>query len=542
MAPKKIAFDVEAREALRRGVNQLARAVKSTLGPRGHTVVIEKSFGAPTVTKDGVAVAKEIQLKDNLENMGAELVKQAASKTSEDAGDGTTTATVLAEAIFEEALKNIAAGADAMALKRGVETAVGAVVAELKNLSRPVRGRDDIAFVGAIAANNDPEIGRQIADAMEKVGKDGVITVEEGKTLETTVDLVEGMQFDRGYLSPHFITSREDMECVLEDCYVLVHQEKISSVQDFVPLLEKVAGGGKPLLVIAEDVESEALATLVINRLRGALPCCAVKAPGFGDRRKAMMQDIGVLVGGQVISEDLGLELKSIGLADLGRAKKVVVNADTTTVIQGGGKTEDIQGRINQIKNELETTTSDYDREKLEERLAKLAGGVAQINVGAATEVEMKEKQHRVEDAVHATRAAVEEGIVPGGGVALVRAAVKALEETKAKGDEAIGVDIVRRAVRRPLMQIAENAGQDGAIVLAKVLEKKKASWGFDAAKLEYCDLVERGIVDPTKVVRTALQNGASVAGVLVSTDAIVADIPEKKKKGPPGGGHMPEY
>ncbi len=533
MPAKKILFNADAREAMRRGVNQLARAVKTTLGPRGRNVVIEKSFGAPTVTKDGVAVAKEVELKDNMENIGAELVKEAASKTSEDAGDGTTTATVLAEAIFEESLKNIAAGADAMALKRGIEKGVSAVAERLGRISRPVKGRDEIAFVGAIAANNDREIGEQIADAMEKVGKDGVITVEEGKTLETTVDLVEGMQFDRGYLSPHFVTDREDMECVLEDCHVLVNQEKISNVQDFVPLLEKIVQSGRPLLVIAEDVESEALATLVINRLRGALPCCAVKAPGFGDRRKAMMQDIAVLVGGQVISEDLGLELKSVGMADLGRAKKVVVTKDDTTIIQGAGKSEDIRGRIAQIKNELEATTSDYDREKLEERLAKMAGGVAQINVGAATEVEMKEKQHRVEDAVHATRAAVEEGIVPGGGVALLRAA-RALDDLKVEGDEAVGIEIVRRAIVQPLRQIAENAGQDGAVVLEKVLAKSKNSWGFDAAACEYCDLVERGIIDPTKVVRTALQNGASVAGVLVSTDAVVGEIPEKKKAGPP--------
>ena len=538
MAKKKITFDVEAREAMRRGVNKLATAVKVTLGPRGRNVVIEKSFGAPTVTKDGVAVAKEIELPDNFENIGAELVKQAASKTSEDAGDGTTTATILAEAIFEEALKNLAAGADPMALKRGVDKGVAALVGKLRRMSRPVKGRDEIAFVGAIAANNDLEIGNQIADAMEKVGKDGVITVEEGKTLETTVDLVEGMQFDRGYLSPHFITDRENMECVLEECQVLVHQEKISSVQDFVPLLEKIAGSGKPLLIVAEDVESEALATLVINKLRGALPCCAVKAPGFGDRRKAMMQDIAVLVGGQVISEDLGLELKSVGLADLGRGKKVIVTKDNTTIIQGGGKTSDIQGRIGQIRKEIETTTSDYDREKLEERLAKIAGGVAQINVGAATEVEMKEKQHRVEDAVHATRAAVEEGILPGGGVALLRAA-KVLDNVRASGDEAIGVDIVRRAIRKPLFHIAENAGVDGAVVLEKVVEMKKASMGYDAAKNEYCDLVKRGIIDPTKVVRTALQNGASVAGVLISTDAVVGEIPEKKEAAAPP---MPPY
>ncbi len=537
MAAKKIVFDAEAREAMRRGVNKLARAVKTTLGPRGRNVVIEKSFGAPTVTKDGVAVAKEVELADKLENMGAEMVKQAASKTSDDAGDGTTTATVLGEAIFEEALKNIAAGADSMALKRGIQKGVEAVTEKLKKMSRSVRGKEDIAFVGAIAANNDPEIGQQIADAMEKVGKDGVITVEEGKALETTVDLVEGMQFDRGYLSPHFITDRENMECVLEDCYVLIHQEKISSVQDMVPLLEKVIGTGKPLLIIAEDVESEALATLVINRLRGVLSACAVKAPGFGDRRKAMMQDIAVLVGGQVISEDLGLELKSVGLPDLGRAKRVVITHDDTTVIQGAGSTDDIKGRISQIRRELENTTSDYDREKLEERLAKLAGGVAQINVGAATEVEMKEKQHRVEDAVHATRAAVEEGIVPGGGVALLRAS-RALDKVEAEGDEAIGVDILRRALKRPLWQIAENAGQDGAVVLQEVLKQKKDAMGYDASANEYCDLVQRGIIDPTKVVRTALQNGASVASVLVSTDAIVSELPEKKKEQPP----MPEY
>ncbi len=538
MPAKKITFDTEAREAMRRGVNRLAKAVKTTLGPRGRNVVIEKSFGAPTVTKDGVAVAKEIELEDNFENIGAALVKQAASKTSDVAGDGTTTATILAEAVFEESLKNIAAGADAMSLKRGIQKGVAALVAELGKMSRPVRGKEEIAFVGAIAANNDPEIGNQIADAMEKVGKDGVITVEEGKALETTTELVEGMQFDRGYLSPYFVTSREEMECVLEDCYVLVHQEKISSVQDLVPLLEKVAQAGKPLLAIAEDLEGEALATLVINRLRGLLPCCAVKAPGFGDRRKAMMQDVAVLVGGQVISEDLGIELKSVSLADLGRAKKVVITADNTTIIEGGGATSDIQGRITQIKHELDTTTSDYDREKLEERLAKMAGGVAQINVGAATEVEMKEKQHRVEDAVHATRAAVEEGIVPGGGVALVRAA-KALDAVEAGGDEAIGVDIVRRAITRPLLQIAQNAGKDGAVVLQKVLEGRKKAFGYDAAKDEYCDLVERGIVDPTKVVRTALQNGASVAGVLVSTDAVVGELPEKKKKAQPP---MPDY
>jgi len=538
MAAKKITFDAEAREAMRRGVNTLARAVKTTLGPRGRNVVIEKSFGAPTVTKDGVAVAEEVELKDNFENIGAELVKQAASKTSDDAGDGTTTATILAEAIFEESLKSIAAGVPAMALKRGIQKGVAAVVSELQNISRPVKGKEEIAFVGTIAANNDPEIGNQIADAMEKVGKDGVITVEEGKTLETTVELVEGMQFDRGYLSPHFVTDREEMECVLEDCYVLIHQEKISTVQDLVPLLEKIARSSKPLLIIAEDVESEPLATMVINKLRGVLPCCGVKAPGFGDRRKAMMQDIATLVGAQVISEDLGLELESVSLSDLGRAKKIVITADETTIIQGAGSTDDIQGRIRQIKHELDATTSDYDAEKLEERLAKLAGGVAQINVGAATEVEMKEKQHRVEDAVHATRAAVEEGIVPGGGMALLRAS-KVLDDVDAEGEESVGVDIVRRALQRPLMQIANNAGEDGAVVLQNVLAKKSVAWGFDASKGEYCDLVKRGIIDPTKVVRTALQNGSSVAGVLVSTDAIVAELPEKKKKPQPA---MPDY
>ncbi len=537
MPAKKITFDAEAREAMRRGVNQLARAVKTTLGPRGRNVVIQKSFGAPTVTKDGVAVAKEVELKDNFENIGAELVKQAAAKTSEDAGDGTTTATVLAEAIFEEALRNIAAGADAMALKRGIDKGVVIIIDELRSMSRPVRGKEEIASIGAIAANNDPEIGEEIANAMDKVGKDGVITVEEGKTLDTTVDLVEGMQFDRGYLSPHFVTDREQMECVLEDCYVLINQEKIGSVQDLVPLLEKVVQASRPMLILAEDVESEALATLVINRLRGALPCCAVKAPGFGDRRKAMLQDIAVLVGGQVISEDLGLELKSMGLADLGVAKKVIITKDNTTIIQGAGATKDIQGRIGQIRRELDGTTSDYDREKLEERLAKLAGGVAQINVGAATEVEMKEKQHRVEDAVHATRAAVEEGIVPGGGVALLRAS-KGLDKAGLEGDEAVGIEILRKAVQQPLRQIAENAGQDGAVVLQRVLEQKKASDGYDAAKDEYCDLVKRGVIDPTKVVRTALQNGASVAGVLVTTDAIVGELPEKKEAAPA----MPDY
>jgi len=527
MAAKRIIFDADAREALRRGVNKLARAVKVTLGPRGKNVVIEKSFGAPTVTKDGVAVAEEIELDEPMENIGAQLVKQAASKTSEVAGDGTTTATILAEAVFEEALKNLAAGVNAMAMKRGVEKATDAIVAELSKMSRPVKGKKDIAFVGAIAANNDQEIGEQIADAMEKVGKDGVITVEEGRTLQTTVDLVEGMRFDRGYMSPYFVTDTEKMEAALEDCYILIHEEKVSSVQDMLPLLETVAKQGKPLLIVAEDVEGEALATLVVNKLRGVLQCAAVKAPGFGDRRKAMLQDIAILTGGQCVSKDLGVELKSLDLAELGRAKKVVIDHDNTTIIEGGGKTADIQGRIEQVKNQIAATTSDYDREKLEERLAKLAGGVAQINVGAATEVEMKEKQHRVEDAVHATRAAVEEGILPGGGVALARC-IGVLAKLDVRGDEEIGVEIVRKALVRPLRQIAENAGKDGSIVLQEVLKRKKA-FGYDAAADEYTDLVERGILDPTKVVRTALQNGTSIACVLLSTDAMVSEIPEEK-------------
>ncbi len=538
MAPKQIAYEMEAREAIRRGVNKLARAVMVTLGPRGKNVVIQKSFGAPTVTKDGVAVAKEIELEDNFENMGAEMVKQAASKTSDVAGDGTTTATVLAEAIFEEALKNLAAGADGMALRRGVEKAADAVVDELQKLSRPVKGKEDIVFVGTIAANGDSEIGTQIADAMEKVGKDGVITVEEGKSRETAVELVEGMQFDRGYLSPYFINERESMECVLEDAYVLLHEEKLSSVQDLIPLLEKTSGAGKPLLLIAEDVEGEALATLVVNRLRGVIQCAAVKAPGFGDRRKAMLQDMGTLLGAEVICKDLGVDLKTVDIADLGRAKKIVIDKDNTTIIEGGGKTADIRGRIAQIKREIDSTTSDYDREKLEERLAKLAGGVAQINVGAATEVEMKEKQHRVEDAVHATRAAVEEGILPGGGVALVRAS-KALNNLQLDGDEAVGVDIVRRSLCKPLVQIAENAGAEGAVVLEKV-RAAKGNVGFDAAVLEHTDLVKRGIVDPTKVVRTALQNAVSVAGVLLSTDAVVGELPKDDEVSAPAD--MPDY
>jgi len=537
MAPKQIVYQMEAREAIRRGVNKLARAVKVTLGPKGKNVVIAKSFGAPAVTPDGVAVAKEIELEDNLENMGAQMVKQAASKTSDIAGDGTTTATILAEAIFEEALKNLAAGADGMALRRGVEKAAAELVKELKKMSRKVKGREDIVFVGAIAANNDRQVGEQIADAMEKVGKDGVITVEEGKSRETTVDLVEGMQFDRGYLSPYFITKRDTMEAVLEDCHILLCEEKISSVQDLIPLLEQISRAGKPLLIVAEDIEGEALATLVVNRIRGVLPCCAVKSPGFGDRRKAMLGDMATLTAGRVISKDMGIELKSVTLDQLGRAKKVVIDKDNTTIIEGGGSSEEIKARVAQIKNEIETTTSDYDKEKLEERLAKLAGGVAQIKVGAATEVEMKERQFRIEDAVHATRAAVEEGILPGGGVALVRAE-KALDHLKLEGDEAIGVSIVRKAIKRPLMQIAQNAGKEGAIVLAKVMEGKGA-YGYDAAADEFTDLYKRGIVDPTKVVRIALENAVSVASVLLTTDALVAEMPKKEEEATP---EAPEY
>ena len=533
MPAKKIAFDMEAREAIRRGVNQLARAVAVTLGPKGRNVILEKSFGAPTVTKDGVTVAKEIELKDSYENMGAQMVKEVASKTSEVAGDGTTTATVLAEAIFEEGLKNVAAGANPMALKRGVERAVRAVVKDLTKRSTAVTGRAEIAQVAAIAANNDPEIGKMIADAMEKVGKDGVITVEEGKSLETTVDWVEGMQFDRGYLSPHFATDRESMTCVLEEPYVLIHEKKISTVKDLIPLLEKAVQSGKPLLVVAEDLEGEALATLVVNRLRGVLACCAVKAPGFGARRKAMLEDVAILTGGTAIFEALGIELENVQLSDLGRAKRVVIDKDNTTIIEGAGQTDAIRGRIEQIKNEIEDTTSDYDREKLEERLAKLAGGVAQINVGASTEVEMKEKKARVEDALHATRAAVEEGILVGGGVALLRA-LPALSRVKAPGDEAVGVDIVRRALVAPLRFIAENSGAEGSVVLQRVLGEK-GNFGFDAATGDYCDLVKAGIIDPTKVVRSALQNAASIAGLLLTTEALISEIPEKKPAAPAG-------
>jgi chaperonin GroEL len=541
---KQLAFDQEAREAIRRGIKTLARAVKITLGPRGRNVLLEKSWGAPTCTKDGVTVAKEIDLKDKYENMGARLVREVASKTSDVAGDGTTTATVLAEAIFEEGLKNVTAGANPMSLKRGIDKAVEAVIEKLKGMSRKVKDQAEIAQVGSVAANNDMEIGQMIAEAMEKVGKDGVITVEEGKALETAVEWVEGMQFDRGYQSPYFVTNPDTMEAVLEEPYLLVHEKKISNIQKLIPLLEKIAQSGKPLVIVSEEVEGEALATLVVNKLRGILKCACAKAPGYGDRRKAMLQDIATLTGGRPIFEDLGIELDKIELSDLGRAKKVVLDKDNTTIIEGAGSSADIQGRIKQIRNEIDATTSDYDREKLQERLAKLAGGVAQINVGAATEVEMKEKKARVEDALHATRAAVEEGILPGGGVALLRARA-ALDALKLDGEEQVGVDIVRRALTSPIKQIAWNAGSDGAVVVEKV-NALKAHEGFDAAKGEYVDMFKAGIIDPTKVVRCALQNASSVAGLLLTTDALVAELPEKKERpaGPPHGhgGGMDEF
>jgi chaperonin GroEL len=535
---KQICYDIEARERIRIGVQKLARAVKVTLGPRGRNVIIEKSFGSPTVTKDGVTVSKEVDLEDPYENMGAQLVKEVAARTNEGAGDGTTTATVLAEAIFEQGLRNVTAGANPVSLKRGIEKAVECVVTHLKTTSKKVSGRDDIAKVGAIAANNDQEIGKMISEAMDKVGKDGVITVEEGKSLTTEVEWVEGMQFDKGYLSPHFITNPKAMECVLEDAYVLVHEKKISSIKDMIPLLEEVIRNGRPLCIIAEDIEGEALATLVVNRLRGAFPCVAVKAPGFGDRRKAMLEDIAVLTNGNAVMESTGQSLESVKLADLGRAKKIVVTKDTTTIIEGAGKKDAIQGRIAQIKNEIEGTTSDYDKEKLQERLAKLAGGVAKINVGAATESEMKEKKARVEDALHATRAAVEEGIVTGGGIALLNAQV-AIEKLKLSGDEQVGAQIVRRSLEAPIRQIAENAGQDGAVVVQNVRQGKGDSFGYNALTDTYEDLIKAGVIDPTKVVRLALQNASSVASLLLTTDALVSDLPEKEEEKTAGGhGH----
>ncbi|MGE0479265.1 MAG: chaperonin GroEL [Phycisphaerae bacterium] len=538
MAAKEILYQMDAREAIRRGVRQLAKAVKVTLGPRGRNVVIEKSFGSPTVTKDGVTVAKEVELENAYENMGAQMVKEVAQKTSKDAGDGTTTATIYAEAIFDEGLKNLAAGANAMDLKRGIDLAVDAVVEQLKKLATPIKGKEQIAQVGTCAANQDREIGEKIAEAMEKVGKDGVITVEEGKSIDTTVDLVEGMQFDKGYISPHFVTKVESMECVLDNPYILVHEKKLSSIKDLLPLLEKVAKAGRPLLVIAEDVDGEALATLVLNKLRGVIQGCAVKAPAFGDRRKAMLEDIAIMTGGKPVFEDLGINVEKMELTDLGRAKRVVVEKETCTIIEGAGKSSDIKGRIEAIKREIDTTTSDYDREKLEERLAKLSGGVAQINVGAATEVEMKEKKARVEDALHACRAAVEEGILPGGGSAVLRCddALDAAEK-KAKGDQKTGVDIIRRTLRSPIRQIAENAGLDGSIVCQKVAEGK-GNFGYNALTEEYGDLVKMGVIVPLKVERIALQNAASVSGLLLTTDAVVSEIKEKKEEKPGRGGH----
>ncbi len=538
MAKKKIMFDSEAREAIRRGVKQLASAVKVTLGPTGRVVVLEKSFGSPTVTKDGVSVAKEIELEDANENMGAQMVKEVASKTSNVAGDGTTTATIYAEAIFDEGLKNVAAGAQAMQLKRGIEKAVDSVVDELRKLSKPIKSSKEIAQVGTCAANQDQEVGKMIAEAMDKVGKDGVITVEEGKGLATDVELVEGMQFDKGYISPHFVNKVETMECDMDNPLILIMEKKLSTIKDLVGLLEKVAQSGKGLLIISEDVEGEALATLVVNKLRGTLQVCAVKAPGFGDRRKEMLRDIAVLTGGKAIMEDMGINLENIEMSDLGQAKRVRIDKDNTTIIEGAGKAADIQGRIAQIKHEIDATTSDYDREKLEERLAKLAGGVAQINVGAATEVEMKEKKARVEDALHACRAAVEEGILPGGGVAVLRA-IKALGRVKTDSDdEKTGVDIVRRALVAPIKQIATNSGLDGSIVAAKVMENEDPNFGFDALTGKYGDMVKAGVIVPTKVERSALQNAASVSGLLLTTDAVVSEIPEKKKApaGGPGG------
>jgi chaperonin GroEL len=538
--PKQLTFDQEARAALLRGVNIIAEAVKATLGPKGRNVVIDKKFGSPTITKDGVTVAKEVQLKEPTENMGAQMIKEVASKTSDAAGDGTTTATVLAQAIFREGLKNVTAGANPMGLKRGIEQAVEAAVADLKSMSKATKDKKEIAQVATVAANNDKTIGNLIAEAMEKVGKDGVITVEEAKAMETTLDVVEGMQFDRGYLSPYMVTDPERMEAILEDALILIHEKKISVMKDMLPLLEQVARAGKPFLIIAEDVEGEALATLVVNKLRGTLSCCAVKAPGFGDRRKAMLQDIATLTGGKAITEDLGIKLENIKLEDLGKAKKVVVDKDNTTLIDGAGSTKEIEGRIKQIRAQIEETTSDYDKEKLQERLAKLAGGVAVIKVGAATETEMKEKKARVEDALNATRAAVEEGIVPGGGVALLRAAV-ALDHLKLSGDEATGASIVRRALEEPIRRIVENAGLEGSVVVEKVKAASARTQGFDAERNEYVDMMQAGIIDPTKVERIALQNAASIASLLLTTEALITDLPEKEAAMPamPHGGGM---
>jgi chaperonin GroEL len=543
MAAKDIIFDEKARQAILTGVQTLAKAVKVTLGPRGRNVVLDKKWGSPTITKDGVTVAKEIELEDRYENMGAQMVREVATKTSDVAGDGTTTATVLAEAIFREGLRNVTAGSNPMGIKRGIDKAVKTVVDDLKKLSKSVKDPKEIMQVATISANGDEEIGKIIADAMEKVGKDGTITVEEAKAMDTTLDIVEGMQFDKGYISPYFVTDKEGMEAVLEDAYILIYEKKLSNMKDLLPLLEKVAQKGKPLVVIAEDVEGEALATLVVNKLRGTLSACAVKAPGFGDRRKAMLEDIAVLTNGKLITEDLGIKLENVKIEDLGKAKRITVDKENTTIVEGAGKQSDIQGRISLIKKQIEDTTSDYDKEKLQERLAKLAGGVAVINVGAATETEMKEKKARVEDALHATRAAVEEGIVPGGGVALIRC-IPAVEKLALTGDELIGANIVRRSLEEPLRQIVNNAGLEGSVIVEHV-KKEKKSTGFNVSTEKFEDLFEAGVVDPTKVTRTALQNASSVASLLLTTEALVTEIPEKKKAPaatPPGGGYDDMY
>jgi chaperonin GroEL len=541
MAAKQIVHGEESRQTILRGVNLLADAVKITLGPKGRNVVLDKKFGSPQITKDGVTVAKEIELKDPLENMGAQMVKEVASKTSDVAGDGTTTATVLAQAIFREGVKTVAAGANPMAVKRGIERAVEAAVGEIKRLAKEVKKGPMIAQVATVSANNDPTIGNIIAEAMDKVGKDGVITVEEAKSIESTLDVVEGMQFDRGYLSPYFVTDPDRMECVFENCLILIHEKKISSMKDLLPVLEQVAKMGRPLLIIAEEVEGEALATLVVNKLRGTLQAAAVKAPGFGDRRKAMLEDIAILTGGKAITEDLGIKLENLQLEDLGKAKKVVLDKDNTTIVEGAGKSATIDGRVKQLRTQIDDTTSDYDREKLQERLAKLVGGVAVIKVGAATETEMKEKKARVEDAMHATRAAVEEGIVPGGGVALVRA-IPALDKLKLEDDEKIGVNIVKRALEEPLRTIAQNAGFEGAIVIGKVRESKDPNFGFNAATEDYSDMISAGILDPAKVTRSALQNAASISSLMLTTEALVAEIPEEEKAPAPPAGGPPMY
>jgi chaperonin GroEL len=537
MSAKQLMFDEAARTSILKGVSLLTDAVKATLGPKGRNAILDKKFGAPTITKDGVTVAKEIELKDPWENMGAQLVREVAAKTSDVAGDGTTTATVLAHAIYREGIRNVAAGSNPMDLKRGIEKAVEVIFEEIKKLSKPVQDKKEIAQVGTISANSDPSIGELIAEAMDKVGKDGVITVEEAKSMATTLDVVEGMQFDRGYISPYFITDPERMECVLDDVYILIHEKKISSMKDLIPLLEQIAKMGRPLLIIAEEVEGEALATLVVNKLRGTLQVSAVKAPGFGERRKAMLEDIAVLTGGTMISEDLGIKLENIKISDLGKAKKITIDKENTTIVEGAGDSSKIQGRVKQIKTQIEETTSDYDREKLQERLAKLVGGVAVINVGAATETEMKEKKARVEDALNATRAAVEEGIIPGGGVAFLRC-LPGLKNLKLEGDQQIGIDIVKRALEEPIRQIANNAGVEGSVVVEKVKHAKDVNFGFDADKEEYTDMMKTGIIDPTKVARTALQNASSVAALMLTTSVMVTEIPEEEKvpKMPPGG------